>query len=48
MTRRQFKKIAAQIEQTLNARHQMMDMHIVAQAVIGTSKFAQHHPSASR
>ena len=40
MTSKQLKKVAAQIEQTLNSRHQMRDMHITAEAFIGTKKFA--------
>ena len=40
MTSKQLKKVAAQIEQTLNSRHQMRDMHVTAEAFIGTKKFA--------
>ena len=40
MTIKQLEQIAAQIEQTLNARHSYRDMHIEASAFIGTKKFA--------
>lgn len=40
MTSKQLKKVAAQIEQTINSRHSSPDMHIAAEAFIGTRKFA--------
>ena len=41
MTRKQLKKIATQIEQTINSRHSTYaDMQINCEVFIGTSKFA--------